>query len=199
MTGKSLTSISPLSLDVLDEDNIYPLRCDPPAHIASLPRSVATFFAGIKAASVEAFCAVRMGSTLPLTIWPEVFNRFKEIYERYCTTNTTTHAADAPRRLVGNHILKLQDQPVSHQELNKRLLYCAYWCCLGHASSCSSSVLYEQVCCRFFNCFGAGEVPPYESIIYWNTLFDLASNEPTLFVRHAAAASYLKNNKPFSR
>ncbi|ALL26095.1 virion protein US10 [Canid alphaherpesvirus 1] len=192
MSSKLLTSISPLSLSDID-DSIYPLRYDPPSHIASLPRTVATIFSSIKSASMEAFRAAREGSPPPSSIWTEIFIRFREIYKRYCTTNTASHPADALRRIVGEYILELQDQPFSHHDLNKRLLYCAYWCCLGHASTCSSSSLYEQVCCRFFTSFGAGEVPPYESIRYWNTLYGFASEDPEFFVRNAAAAVYLKN------
>ncbi|QPI70176.1 virion protein US10 [Equid herpesvirus 6] len=187
-------SVSPLALDDAAAA-LYPTRADTPEHADSLPRFVSDFAEDVRAASAEAAAAARRGEPPPPALWPRVHGAFCDMFRRYAAAPSPVfHSADPLRRAVGRHLLELgAAPPAAHAELSRRLLFCAYWCCLGHALACTRPELYERACVRFFEArLGIGETPPADAERYWTALLELAGADPELFPRHAAAAAYLR-------
>ncbi|AUS94799.1 virion protein US10 [Equid alphaherpesvirus 8] len=174
---------------------LYPTSTDTAAHAVSLPRSVGDFAAAVRAVSAEAADALRSGTGPPAEAWPRVYRMFCDMFGRYAASPMPVfHSADPLRRAVGRYLVDLGAAPVeTHAELSGRMLFCAYWCCLGHAFACSRQQMYERACARFFETrLGIGETPPADAERYWVALLDMAGAEPELFPRHAAAAAYLR-------
>nr|WHI94976.1 virion protein US10 [Equid alphaherpesvirus 1] len=176
-------------------DGLYPTSTDTAAHAVSLPRSVGDFAAVVRAVSAEAADALRSGAGPPAEAWPRVYRMFCDMFGRYAASPMPVfHSADPLRRAVGRYLVDLGAAPVeTHAELSGRMLFCAYWCCLGHAFACSRPQMYERACARFFETrLGIGETPPADAERYWAALLNMAGAEPELFPRHAAAAAYLR-------
>nr|AMB15954.1 virion protein US10 [Equid alphaherpesvirus 4]AMB15961.1 virion protein US10 [Equid alphaherpesvirus 4]AMB16033.1 virion protein US10 [Equid alphaherpesvirus 4]AMB16040.1 virion protein US10 [Equid alphaherpesvirus 4]AMB16665.1 virion protein US10 [Equid alphaherpesvirus 4] len=176
-------------------EGLYPTSTDTAAHAVSLPRSVGEFASAVRAMSADAADALRRGAGPPPEIWPRAYRMFCELFGRYAVSPMPVfHSADPLRRAVGRYLVDLGAAPVeTHAELSTRLLFCAHWCCLGHAFGCSRQAIYERECARFFEArLGIGETPPADSERYWVALLDMAGADPELFPRHAAAAAYLR-------
>ncbi|ACT88359.1 virion protein US10 [Felid alphaherpesvirus 1] len=193
------TNIESFNMTGVAEMEMYPLRGDSADHAETLPRSVRALFDALRVASCEAFCLMRLGGPPPADIWPGVYRQYREVFRSYSRSmegsgGSPFHVADPIRHLVGRYLMGLGPaKPESHPELHTRLLYCAYWCCLGHAATCTHSHIYEDACRRFFEeGFGAGEIPPADAVAHWNALYEMVLDEPELLVKHAAAAVYLQ-------
>nr|ABP88841.1 US10 [Anatid alphaherpesvirus 1]ACG56270.1 US10 [Anatid alphaherpesvirus 1] len=99
----------------------------------------------------EAYAALEAYRPPPAHIWHEVYASFCSVYCEFRRTKSLFHPVAPVRRLVGDMISSMTDTPTSHKDLSERLLFCSFWCCLGHAATCSMAWAYEKTCLRFFS------------------------------------------------
>nr|ADU04069.1 US10 [Anatid alphaherpesvirus 1] len=152
-TSSGTSSNVPTFKRFIEENSadLYTTRNVAAEHASTLPKSVSDLALKINKGMQEAYAALEAYRPPPAHIWHEVYASFCSVYCEFRRTKSLFHPVAPVRRLVGDMISSMTDTPTSHKDLSERLLFCSFWCCLGHAATCSMAWAYEKTCLRFFS------------------------------------------------